>query len=66
MTSCAPRLIILSDQLLAMAEGNRRLEKCQVCDIKFTPRDSEIVRKGAGKNSTKWYHVGCAHKVNII
>ena len=49
-----------------MAEGNRRLEKCQVCDIKFTPRDSEIVRKGAGKNSTKWYHVRCAHKVNII
>ena len=65
MTSSSPTIIILSDQLWGLSRGTR-LERCQACNVKFKKRDSEIVRKGSGKNSSKWYHIKCAKLKNII
>ncbi len=65
LTSSQARIIELTEQLRAQSSG-KKYECCHKCKVKFTKGDVEIVRRGMGIRTTKWYHVDCAKLVNII
>ena len=58
-----PRQMIITDGMLPLMLHHPQLKTCNVCNVELKSGNKIITKKN---KKTKWYHVKCAERVNLI